>query len=139
MTNLPVLDPAVGGAIPTEVQRIAEVINDYDHSLEMRWIEPKDRTSFDAKPFAIFHNVPTMEGGGYYVMHLTQKQAADPRVLATLFRARNSSISEVEAFENAQNALKMKAQMEEQEERHEFINWAWNSDKTVKHNGVVYK
>lgn len=137
--SIPILDPAVGGAIPTDVQRIAEIIHDFDPALELRWVEPNKRNAFDAKPFAVFHNVPSMEGGGYYVIHLTQDQVTDPRLLATLFRARNSSIDEVEAFENAQNAIAMKKQMEDQEERHEFVNWAWNSDKTVKHNGVVYK
>lgn len=127
------------GALPVKAQRIAEILKDYDPTLELRWIPPNIRTTFDAKPFAVWH-VP-VGLPEYMVMDLTEDEL-DHRVLAAIFNANNnngSALDRLEAEEAAKQAFNLKAKLEAEEEAKEFAVWALKQNKTVKHNGAVYE
>jgi len=127
------------GALPVKAQRIAEILKDYDPTLELRWIPPNIRTAFDAKPFAVWH-VP-VGLPEYMVMDLTENEL-DHRVLAAIFNANNNNgsvLARLEAEEAAKQAIKYKEQIDLEEERREFALWALRQNKTVKHNGEVYR
>ena len=137
MSNIPILDATSGYALPAGPARIAEIINDFDPELELRWIPPRARTSFDEKPYGIFHYKKDHPEGGYFVSFFAEDEM-DHRVIAFLFKMRNQTMNDVEALYKAQEALKYKERMEEMEEADEFRKWAIQSPKTVRHNGVTY-
>ncbi len=127
------------GALPVKAQRIAEILQEYDPTLEFRWIPPKDRNSFDTKPFAVWHNPVGLPS--YMIMALKEDEL-DHRVLAAIFNANNNNgsvLSRLEAEEAAKQAIKYKEQIDLEEERREFALWALRQNKTVKHNGEVYR
>lgn len=76
------------GALPVKAQRITEILQDYDPTLELRWIPPKDRNSFDTEPFAVWHNPVGLPS--YMIMTLKEDQL-DHRVLAAIFNANNNN------------------------------------------------
>lgn len=127
------------GALPQRVERIAEIIQDFDPDLRLEWIPPEDRTVFDGKPFRIVHDpghVPQ-----YVVISLSEDEV-DHRVLASLFRSRmddRNLNAELEAHDAALKAIKLREQLDQQEEEKKFAVWALRQNKRVKHNGVVYE
>lgn len=137
MSNLPILDATSGQALPADKMRIAEIIQDFDSDLELRWIPPRARTQFDTKPWGIFHYKDDHPEGGYFVSFFAEDEM-DHRVIAFLFKMRNQTMKDVEALYKAQEVLKYKERMEEMEEADEFRKWAIQSPKTVRHNGVTY-
>lgn len=127
------------GTLPAAAIRLAEILNDYDETLELRWIPPEVRTGFDDAPFAVWQVAPGFPP--YMVMPLKENQL-DHRVLAALFNANNangSALDRLEAEEAAKQAFNLKAKLEAEEEAKEFAVWALKQNKTVKHNGAVYR
>lgn len=127
------------GTLPAAAIRLAEILNDYDETLELRWIPPEVRTGFDDAPFAVWQVAPGFPP--YMVMPLKENQL-DHRVLAALFNANNANgsvLARLEAEEAAKQAIKYKEQIDLEEERREFALWALRQNKTVKHNGEVYR
>lgn len=135
--NIPILDATSGHALPADKVRIAEIIQDFDPELELRWIPPRARTEHDTKPWGVFHYKKDHPHGGYFVSFFTDEEM-DHRVVAQLFKMRNTTMDDAEAEIAAQEAVKMKAQMEAMEEADEFRKWAIQSTKAVRHNGVTY-
>lgn len=134
-----ILDTESGHALPAHAVRIAEIINDYDPSLELRWIPPNARTAFDTKPYAVYHNLPSHPQGGYFVMHLSDEEM-DHRVIARLWEMQDPNlVNKIENDERAMQLMKLKKQVEENEEAAEFAKWAIESPKSVQHNGVRYE
>lgn len=125
--------PTIG--LPAEAERIAEVIADFDETLSLEWIPPKDRDG-KAPPYRIVQDHPAF--GKYTVMNIKHGEL-DHRVIAALFKARNQTIGDIEAEEAAERALKMREQLDEMEEQKQFSIWALRQNKRVKHNGVVYE
>lgn len=125
--------PTIG--LPAEAERIAEVIHDFDETLRLEWIEPKDRGG-KLPPYRIVQDHPAT--GEYTVMFIENGQL-DHRVIAALFKARNQTMDDIEAEENAKQALTMRERIDEQEEQAEFAKWAFRQTKTVQHNGVKYE
>lgn len=134
-----ILDTESGHALPEKASRVAEIIHDYDPNLELRWIPPRARTSFDAKPYAVYHNLQSHPEGGYFVFFLGEDEM-DHRVLSRLWEAQSPGLlNRIEADEKAMEIMKMKQRMEENEEAAEFAKWAINAPKEVQHNGVRYR
>lgn len=133
-----ILDPDSGRALPEKAVRLAEIIHDFNPDLEVRWIPPENVTKFDTKPFAIWHNYPKHPDGGYYVMHLSEDEL-DHRVLARLFKAQNASLDEIDAQNAAIQLMNLKKRMDEEEELQAFQKFVIQSNKTIRHNGVVYR
>lgn len=127
------------GALPVKAQRIAEIIQDYDPTLELRWIPPNLRTNFDLKPFSIWQDAP---GTPPYMVMAIGEDELDHRVLAALFNANNHNgnvLDKLEKEETAKRLLALKETMDYREEQEEFALWAIRQNKTVQHNGVRYE
>ncbi len=130
--------PAEGGHFVSEKHaQIAEIIQDYDPTLELAWVPPDKRQPGDA-PFAVVHR-PL--GSPAYVVCYSDNP--DERLLARIFGmdlAKTDVLGHVEAEQAAYKALQMKKQMEEMEEAHELAASILRSPKsTYKHNGVTFR
>lgn len=130
--------PAEGGYLVSERHaRIAEIISDYDPTLELAWIPPDKREPGDS-PFAVIHRVP---GQPDYIVCYSDDP--DERLLARVFKGDNAKhdvLSEIEAQNAAHKALRMKAEMEELEEANDLAASILRSNLHVyKHNGVKYE
>ena len=130
-----------GGGLSVSHERIAEIIRDLDPTLELAYIPDAQRSSFDRHPFAIIHR-PT-NGAPPYIAITMPENEVDERLIAKLIKRdthRGSVIDEMEAHEAAQNLLRAKNKMDEQEEIAEFAQSFLKSKKhTYRHNGKVYQ
>jgi hypothetical protein len=130
--------PAEGGYLVSERHaRIAEIIQDYDETLELTWIPPDKREPGD-KPFAVVHRP---DGQPPYIVCYSDDP--DERLLARIFSGdatKTNVLDDIEALNAANQALKLKAELEAAEERQDVIEHIIRSPKTrYKHNGVIYE
>lgn len=133
-----ILDPNSGMALSAEHTRIAELIKEYEPSLELAWVPPENRTLNEEFPFAVIHRVQGVEP--YVVMRLRENEV-DHRVLARLYAADNSRgnvLSDIELEEKARRQVAARKAEEELAEAHEMAAWAIRSKAGSKHNGVRY-
>lgn len=134
-----VMVPAEDGHwINEKFARIAEIISDFDHRLQLAWIPPENRTAFDTKPYAVLHNA---DNGVQKVVMFIKEEELDERVLAKLFLGdteRHDVIANIEAEELAAIVMKNKEKMEKAEERRDFIASVVKSPlHSFKHKGRV--
>lgn len=133
------LDQETGYFISEKHRRIAEIIKEYQHDLELAWIPPDKREPGD-KPFAVIHR--PVGNQPYVVFHLDETEV-DERVLARLWSSDNTNhhtLNYIEALENAREAVRMKEQMDRIEEEKELIASIIATPKSVyRHNGVEYR
>lgn len=137
---MPYVPTESGHWVNEKFAQIAEIIKDYDPSIELAWIPPEKRTLFDSKPYAVIHNNPA--NGSRYVMFYLSEEELDHRVLSRIFEGDtakgNDSLAKLEAEERARQLVKLKAEMEEAEVRQDFIKTVVGSHKhSFKHNGRV--
>lgn len=130
--------PAEGGYFVSEKHaRIAEIISDYDSTLELAWIPPDKREPGD-KPFAVVHRPP---GARSYVVCYADD--CDERLLARIFDMDNKTgdaIKRMDAHNAAVRAYQLKKQQEDMQEAHELTASILRSPKSVyRHNGVEYR
>ena len=126
-------------ALSAEHTRIAEIIHDYDPTLELAWVPPENRELNESHPFAVIHRPLGSEP--YIVMRLTESEV-NHKVLARLWAAdsKNGNILDtIEAEEAARRAVELKKQMEEAEQRKEFAAWAIKAPVGAKHNGLRFE
>ncbi len=131
--------PFITGAgveLSANAQRIAEIVRDFDDTLELEWIPPLNRSPLNVEaPYRIVQRHPKYEP--YVVMEIREDQL-DHRIIAALFRAQNFDLTALESEEAAQRAMQMRERMDEQHEQAGFTAWAINSTRTVRHNGRTY-
>lgn len=129
--------PAEGGYMVSERHaRIAEIIQDYDPTLELAWIPPADRAPGD-KPFAVVHRPGNQPA--YVVCY---SDDPDERLLARIFNHDNGKrdvLSEMEAHNAALEAMRLKAQMEQQEENNDLAASILRGKNYYRHNGILYQ
>lgn len=127
-----------GHWINEKFARIAEIIHDFDHRLQLVWIPPEDRTLFDIKPYGILH---TNSDGAQKIVMLIKEEELDERVLQHLFlndTERHDVLANLEAQELAATILKNKEKMEKAEERQDFIASVVRSPlHSFKHKGRI--
>lgn len=131
-------DPESGYALSAEHQRIAEIIQDYDSSLELAWVPPDKRQINEEFPFAVIHRPLGAEP--YVVMRLRANEV-DHRVLSRLWAHDskfNSVIDNIERDEAARRAVELKQQMEDEEQRKEFVSWAMKAPVGARHDGLRF-
>lgn len=112
-----------GHFLSKEHQRIAQVIHDYDPTLELAWIPPENRTLQDTHPFAIIHH--PVGQPSYVVMRLKENEV-DHRVIGRLWRndVQNGNVLDaIEKDEAARNAVEYLRREEEMEEAREMAAW----------------
>jgi hypothetical protein len=116
--------------------RLAEIVKDYDATLELRWIPPDRRTREDKKPYVIIDtriNEPVL-----YASELDTPE----EILARLFDADNKYGNVLTRLENRNKAVEIfdaKKQMEKMEEATDYAEFLFKSPlNTVKANGKKY-
>lgn len=114
-----VFDPESGHFISEKHQRIAEIINDYNPNLFLAWIPPKDRVEGEQKPFGILHKMPD---GSEYVVSKFAEEEINEHLLAKIFMmdaVRNDPMAYLESLEAAEEAIRLKKEIEAREEMHD--------------------
>ena len=139
-----ILDAESGYALSQEHQRIAEIIKDYEPTLELAWIPPDKRGDLEdfAYPFAIIHRPPNLRP---YIVRKLQEHEVDHRLLAWLWssdRARNG-LDLGEQLQNeatARQILQLKERADEMAEKHDIAASILGSPlNTYRHDGVTYR
>lgn len=124
--------------VSEEFSRLAEVIQDYDPHLELRWIHPSQRTTAvdRAAPYCIFDT-----RSNYIVMYATELDTP-AEILGRLFDADNKHgdvLKRMDAQNAAVKALEMKKHIDAAEEAKDLAAFAIGNEKNVwKHNGVKF-
>lgn len=133
MVYLPTED---GRWVNENFMRLAELINEYDQTLELRWIPPDKRSRDDKKPYMIVDtrtNQPV----------LFASELDNPvEILARLFESDNKNgnvLDRMEAHNRAIEVFKKKQRMEEIEEALEEAAFLFKSPLNfVTMNGKKY-
>jgi len=138
--NAYIYDADSGYFISEEHRRIAEIINDYNPDLYLTWIPPDKRDLDETEPFAIIHMAP---GKPQYVVRRCKDSEVDVRLLQWLWSndtTKHDVLSQLEAFEAAQRALKLKEQLEKEEAANDVASAIVRSPlNTFRHNGIKFQ
>lgn len=135
-------DGESGQFINTSHQRIAEMINDLDHTLTLAWIPPDKRLPSDDKPWALVHS--PIGGQEYVVMNLREEDINE-RLIGYIIHSRSGDkhdnpLSRIEAVERAEALAKAKEWEESMAEAREFSSAVLKSGlHRYRHNGVDYR
>jgi hypothetical protein len=118
--------------------RIAEIIQDYDDTLELAWIPPDKRVDPRDPPFAVICR-PRNNKPPYIVF---KSDTCDESLLARLFASDNKDgnvLRNIEAQEAAREAVRLKKLMDEEEFRKDFVaSIAKSHLNSYKHNGIDF-
>lgn len=101
-----------GQFVSEKMERLARIIQDYDHNLQLRWIPADKRTRDDKAPYQI---VDTTGGNEYIVFHFTELDSPED-VLARLFMGDNQQgnvLTRLEAQETANKLMQLKKKDDE--------------------------
>lgn len=131
-----IFDPKSGYALSVDHARIAEIIHDYDPTLELAWIPPESRELNEQFPFAIIHR--PSDAPDYVVMRLRETEV-DHRVLARLWGAdaKNGNVLDrIDAEDAAIRAIELKKREEELEEAREKAAWCIKAPVGAKIDGI---
>jgi hypothetical protein len=116
--------------------RLAEIIQDYDINLELRWIPPENRTRDDKKPYVIWDircNKPVL-----FACELD----SPVEILARLYDADNKHgnvLKRLEASNKAIEDFKKKEQQDAWDDAHDQAKFLWTSPLNyVKFNGKKF-
>lgn len=136
-----IYDTVSGEYISQKMNRIQEIIQDYDPDLRLAWIPPKERTVFDKFPFVLIHS-PV--GKPEYIAMTLKESEVNESLIARLFLHDNRNVSvleRLEAEEAAHKALRLKEELDRREMRQEIVSTIIKSPLNTYHgpNGVVYK
>jgi hypothetical protein len=120
-------------------RRVAEIINDYDPTLFLAWVPPRLREMDEQFPFAIIHQPA---GQPQYVVRKLKESEVNEELLAWLWSndtTKTNVLDRLEALDNARHALKLKEDIERDEELKEFATAVIGSPlHTYRHNGRKY-
>ena len=131
-----ILDPASGRALPAEANRIAQLIHDYDPTLELAWVPPETRELNEQHPYAVIHR--PSDAPPYIVMRIRETEL-DHRVIARLWYNDNKNgnvLNKIEAEEDAIRALELLKQQEALEEAQEKAAWMVKAPVGAKIDGI---
>lgn len=128
-----------GHWINERVSRVVELIREYDHRLDVRWLPPEMRGPGDAA-FAIIENTPQ---GPVIAFMVQTEEEFDERVLARIYSGdmANGNVQEnLEAKNRAVRAIREKRWQEELEEQMEIAKAVLRSPKdTYRVGKKVYR
>jgi predicted Zn-dependent protease len=130
-----------GSFISAKVSRIAEVVQDYDHNVQVRWTPPAQRV-FGDPAFAIVSAIP---GQAEYVIFYVQDESEfDGRVLERLIsldaEKTGNALSALDARNAAVKAIQGNIHKERLEESKDLAYHILKSKKHIyRHDGVVYE
>lgn len=134
-----------GCFVSSKLQRLAEILQDYDPYLSLRWIPPNARSTEDSLPYCVVHDAPGMKP---YVVKYFGELDEPEDILAGIFAGDNNNgdaLKRLEAKNAAAEAFRLKdqldAQMESADMTHflmtsrskNYVNWTdRNTGKKVK-------
>lgn len=125
-----------GEWVDENYERLARIIQDYDHYLELRWIPPANRTREDKKPYVV---VDTRTNSA--VLYASELDTPTD-ILVNLIdsdNARGSVINRLEASELATKLQEQKAWLDNLEEAKDRSNFLLNTPlHYAKMDGVKY-
>lgn len=136
-----ILDSETGQFISREHQRVAEVINEYDPTLQLVWIPPEKRALDENFPFAILHS----PGGDTapYIARKVREQDMNETLVAWLFA--NDQLKnphDLNEYQNLQDAarrtLNEKVIADARAEKFDFIKTVLAGKNYFRHDGKVY-
>lgn len=122
--------------ISVEFSQLAEIIQDYDHNLELCWIPPADRATVEerAVPYCIKDKRTNS-----VVMFCSEREHPQ-EILARLFNADNEKgnvLDKLESQEVAKKVWNYKNWIDKQQEARELGIFALKNEKSrIKHDGV---
>jgi hypothetical protein len=121
-----VWDSDSGAFISAKMQRMAEVLSDYNSNFSLVWIPPKNRDATDVKPYAILDSTPGIPQ--YIMRYLSEVEMSDPAaVLAWIFDGDLSKhrpvdiITRIENRENAERLLELRKEVDAAEDRQSHV------------------
>jgi hypothetical protein len=128
-----------GHFISAKVSRVIELIREYDHHLDVKWVPPDRRGPGDAA-FAITERLG--DGREVVAFYIDSEENFNEDVLARIYMGDNTK-NDVQAFitakNNAANALLRAKQREELEEYYSLLGSMIISKKHYyKHDGRQY-
>jgi hypothetical protein len=131
--------------ISPAIDRVIEVVKEYDWHLDVKWV-PRDRRAPGDAAFAItYSKTGNHDAPDYVVMYVdTEEEMCRPNfVLEKLARAdnRNGSVEQaVEAANRLVREAKQKKYEDELAEANDLAMHIWKSPKArYRHNGHVYE
>src|SRR5690242_16684622 len=102
--------------VSSKMQRLGEILLDYDPYLTLRWIPPNARTSEDSLPYCIVHEIP---GNKPYVVKYFGELDDPQDILAQVFAGDNKNhdvMRELDAKNAAAEAFRLKEQIDAAQE-----------------------
>lgn len=140
LANLPV--PHEDGSFVSErVSRLVEIIREYDHTIDVRWIPPNQRGA-DEPAFALV--TKQRDGQEYVIFYVKDESGFDGGVLERLYQMdaekHGNILTKIEAENKAVKAIQEKLYKERLEEAHDIAYHIRKSSKNYyKHNGFTYE
>lgn len=131
-----IFDPDSGRVLSAEASRIAQVIHDYEPTLELAWIPPENRELNEQYPYAVIHRP---ENAPAYIVMRIRETELDHRIIAKLWQADNKNgnvLDKLEAEEAARRALELLKREEELEEAKEKAAWMVKAPVGAKIDGI---
>jgi hypothetical protein len=128
-----------GQFVSEKQRRISEILQEYDHRLEIQWIPPGDRRE-DTNIFRVVARYPNQPA---YVVCFAED--CDERLLARVIQADQSRhstdvLTYIDAHNAAVTALREKERQEKLQEAHEFAYAVMQNNKSsYKHRGVDFE
>lgn len=122
-----VYDPESGHWINGKVQRIAELISDFNPELHVVWIPPEDRAATDVKPYGILHRP---FGKPEYLVKVLTEDEFNPSLVADLILMQKNApklLEILEAQELAAALVREKEIIEMQEEERDRAMFMFKS------------
>lgn len=132
--------------VSEQLQRLAEILQDYDPALELRWIPPNARTDPKiSRPYCIVHT-GVRNARPYVVMYFTEQDRPED-ILAKIFEGDNEQgnvLRKLEAQEAARKAFLHKEWLDRNAEAADkfhylftdrspnYVNWVDDDGQKVK-------
>lgn len=113
--------------ISSKLQRLGEILLDYDPYLTLRWIPPVGRTSDDSLPYCVVHDAP---GAKPYVVKYFGELDDPEDILAQIFAGDNKNQSVLDKLEKknaAAEAFRMKEQLDAEMEAADMFHFLMTS------------
>jgi hypothetical protein len=111
-----IYNPGAKSFVSQRVQRMAEIIHDYDPYLSLVWIPPEDRDNQDDKPFGVMHSPP---GKAPYMVFVCSETELDERLLVRLWTSdmkKHNVFELMELSNRARQVYDLKVKSEELQE-----------------------
>lgn len=109
--------------VSSKLQRLGEILLDYDPYLTLRWIPPGARSSEDSLPYCVVHEAP---GAKSYVVKYFGELDEPEDILAQVFAGDNKHgnvLAKLDAKNAAAEAFRLKEQLDQQMESADMFHF----------------